>query len=83
MARALTAEWERVDPADEPAAAQRWRSRRYHLAAEGCHHWVFRSPADPTAYLEFIEGGSPAVLASARERAGLSPAAEILIEVEL
>jgi hypothetical protein len=83
MARALTAEWHRVDPIDEPEAAQRWRARRHDLAADGCHHWVFRSPGNPNAYLEFIEAGSAAVLASARERAGMAPAAEILIEVEL
>lgn len=82
MARALTAEWTQVAPADEPEAAQRWRARRHHLAADGCHYWVFRSPGDPTAFLEFIEGGSAVEVASARERAGMAPA-EILIEVEL
>lgn len=83
MIRALTAEWQRVEPADEPQTAQRWRARRQQLAADGCHHWVFRSPSDPAAFLEFIEAGSAVVLASARERAGMAPAAEILIEVEL
>jgi hypothetical protein len=82
VARALTAEWSHVDPGDEPEAARRWRARRDHLAAVGCHHWVFRSPGTPTAFLEFIEGGSATVVASARERAGMAPA-EILIEVEL
>lgn len=83
MPRALTAEWVRVEPADEPETAQRWRGRRDQLAREGCHHWVFRSPSDPAAFLEFIEAGDAAVLKGARERAGMAPGAEILIEVEL
>lgn len=83
MPRALTAEWLRVEPADEPEAAQRWRARRDQLSREGCHHWVFRNPSDPSAFLEFIEGADAALLKSARERAGMSPDAEILIEVEL
>lgn len=83
MPRVLSAEWLRVQPADEPEAAQRWRARRDQLAREGCHHWVFRSPSDPAAFLEFIEAGDAALLEGARERAGMTPAAEILIEVEL
>ena len=83
MPRALTAEWQRVAPADQPEAARQWRSRRDLLAREGCHHWVFRSPADPDAFLEFIEAGSAAILEGARSRAGMKPAAEVLIELEL
>jgi hypothetical protein len=83
VARALTAEWVRVEPADEPAAAQRWRARRLQLEREGCHHWVFRSPSDPAAFLEFIEAGDPAQLDRARALAGMAPNAEILIELEL
>jgi hypothetical protein len=79
----LTAEWIRVEPADEPEAAQRWRARRAQLEQAGCHHWVFRSPSDPAAFLEFIEAGDAAVLASARTRAGMTPDAEILTELEL
>jgi hypothetical protein len=83
MPRALTAEWLRVEPADEPQAAQLWRARHDQLAREGCHHWVFRSPSDPAAFLEFIEGGDAALLQGARARAGMRPDAEILIELEL
>lgn len=83
MPRALTAEWVHVDPADEPAAAQRWRARQLRLQQEGCHHWVFRSPSDPTAFLEFIEAGDPAQLDRARALAGMTPNAEILTELEL
>ena len=83
MPRALTAEWLRVEPADEPEAAQRWRARRAQLSQLGCHHWVFRSPSDPSAFLEFIEGGDAALLRGARERAGMTSDIEILIEVEL
>jgi hypothetical protein len=72
-----------VEPADEPEAARRWRKRRDVLARDGCHHWVFRRPGDPAAFLEFIEGANAEVLKSARERAGMPPDAEILIEVEL
>lgn len=82
MPRALTAEWVRVLPDEEPAAAQRWRALRHRLAGEGCHHWVFRNPADPTAFLEFIEAADGDLLAGARSRAGMS-SAPILIEVEL
>ncbi len=83
MARALTAEWVHVDPADEPEAAQRWRARRHQLAVAGCNHWVFRSPSDSGRFLEFIEAGDAAILKRARERAGMRSDAEILIEVEL
>jgi hypothetical protein len=83
MARALTAEWVQVDQVDEPEAARRWRARRHQLAAAGCNHWVFRSPSDSRRFLEFIEAGDAAVLTNARERAGMRPDAEILIEVEL
>lgn len=83
MPRALTAEWVHVAPADEPEAAQRWRARRHQLAAEGCHHWVFRSPSDSARFLEFIEAGDATVLQGARARAGMRADAEILIEVEL
>jgi hypothetical protein len=83
VSRALTAEWIRVEPADEPAAAQRWRARHAQLEQAGCHHWVFRSPSDPAAFLEFIEAGDATLLASARARAGMTPNAEILTELEL
>ena len=83
MSRVLTAEWQRVAPADEPEAAARWRARRLSLERAGCHHWVFRSPSDPEAYLEFIEAGDTALLVEARARAGMQPDAEILTEVEL
>ena len=82
MPRALTAEWHRVEPADEPAAAQRWRARQAQLGRDGCHHWVFRSPSDPAAFLEFVEAADAASLARARAAAGM-PDAEILIELEL
>ena len=82
MPRALTAEWHRVEPAEEPEAAQRWRARRAQLERAGCHHWVFRSPSDPAAFLEFIEAGDAALLERARAAAGM-PNAEILIELEL
>ena len=83
MSRALTAEWVHVDPVDEPEAAQRWRARRHQLAADGCNHWVFRSPSDSTRFLEFIEAGDAALLRDARQRAGMRTDADILIEVEL
>ena len=82
MPRALTAEWHHVEPADEPAAAQRWRARRVLLEREGCHHWVFRSPSDPLAFLEFIEAADASSLTGARAAAGM-PNAEILTELEL
>jgi hypothetical protein len=81
--RALTVEWRRVAPADQPGAASQWRARRDQLARDGCHHWIFRSPSDPDAFLEFIEGTDVAVLAAARARAGLDATAEILTELEL
>ena len=83
MPRALTAEWLRVEPADEPEAAQRWRARRLQLERDGCHHWIFRSPSDPAAFLEFIEAGDASLLETARARAGMAPNAEILTELEL
>lgn len=83
MPRALTAEWRRVAPADQPAAAQQWRARRDLLTREGCHHWVFQSPSDPDAFLEFIEAGDVTIIEGARARAGMKPAAEVLIELEL
>lgn len=83
MPRALTAEWHRVEPADEPEAARVWRSRRDQLARDGCNHWVFRSPTDPSAFLEFIEAADAGVLRDARTRAGIQTAAEILSELEL
>ena len=83
MPRALTAEWQRVASADQPEAARQWRLRRDLLAREGCHHWVFRNPADPDAFLEFIEAGSAAILEGARASAGMKPSAEVLIELEL
>jgi hypothetical protein len=79
----LTAEWQRVQPADQPEAARQWRERRGVLAREGCHHWVFRSPTNPDAFLEFIEAGDTTIIEVARARAGMEPAAEILIELEL
>jgi hypothetical protein len=81
--RALTAEWQRVEPADEPEASRRWRATRDQLARDGCHHWIFRSPTDPAAFLEFIEAADAGVLRDARERAGMKPTAEILSELEL
>lgn len=83
MPRALTAEWVHLDAADEPEAASRWRARRHQLAADGLHHWVFRSPSDPSCFLEFIEGGDAALLRDARARAGMPADTEILVEVEL
>lgn len=83
MPRALTAEWRRVDPADQSRAASQWRARRNQLALDGCHYWVFRSPSDPDAFLEFIEGADATVLAAARLRAGMDGSAEILTELEL
>lgn len=83
MARALTAEWQRVEAPDEPAAAQRWRARRDQMARAGCHHWVFRNPADPASFLEFIEGADAGAVRRARADAGMAPDAPILIELEL
>ena len=83
MPRALTAEWRRVEPADQPEVASQWRARRDSLARDGCNHWVFRSPSDPDSFLEFIEASDAAVLRDARTRAGMEPPAEILTELEL
>lgn len=83
MPRALSVEWVEVAPSDEPEFAQRWRARRHQLAADGCHHWVFRSQAKSTRFFEFIEAGDAALLSDARQRAGMRTDAEILIEVEL
>lgn len=83
MPRALTAEWQHVEPADEPEAARAWRARRNQLSSDGCHYWIFRSPSDPAAFLEFIEAADAEVLRAARARAGMNPAAEILSELEL
>lgn len=83
MPRALTAEWQRIEPTEQPEAASRWRTRRDALARDGCNHWVFRSPSDPDAFLEFIEASDETVLRGARTRAGMEPPAEILTELEL
>lgn len=83
MPRALTAEWQHVEPDEEPEAARAWRARRNQLARDGCHYWIFRSPSDPAVFLEFIEAADAGVLRDARARAGMSPAAEILSELEL
>ena len=83
MPRALTAEWQRITTADQPEAARRWRVRREVLARHGCHHWIFRSPSDPDAFLEFIEGSDAEIIALARSGAGLDASTEILTELEL
>ena len=83
MPRALTAEWQKVEAADQPEAASRWRARREVLLRHGCHHWVFRNPSDPAAFLEFIEGADAEILARARAGAGMDESAEILTELEL
>lgn len=83
MPRALTAEWRHVEPADEPEAARAWRARRNQLARDGCNYWIFRSPTDPAAFLEFIEAADAEVLRQARARAGMNPTSEILSELEL
>lgn len=83
MPRALSAEWRHVEPADEPEAARVWRARRNQLARDGCHYWVFRSPTNPAAFLEFIEAADAEVLRQARARAGMNSTAEILSELEL
>jgi hypothetical protein len=83
LARALTAEWQKIIPAEQPEAASRWRARREILARHGCHHWIFRSPSDPDAFLEFIEGVDAATIALARSGAGLDTSTEILTELEL
>ena len=83
MPRALTAEWQRITTADQPEAASRWRARREVLARHGCHHWIFQSPSDPDAFLEFIEGSDAEVIAAARSGAGLDASAQILTELEL
>jgi hypothetical protein len=81
--RALSVEWVDVDPSAEPEFSQKWRARRHQLAADGCHHWIFRSQVESTRFLEFIEAGDAASLSDARQRAGMRTDAEILIEVEL
>jgi hypothetical protein len=83
MARALTAEWQHIPPADQPEAASRWRARHDILARHGCHHWIFRSPTNPDAFLEFIEGADADVLSKARAGAGMNAPVEILTELEL
>ena len=83
MPRALTAEWQEVPPLNQPEAASRWRVRRDILAQHGCHHWVFRSPSNPDAFLEFIEGANAEAVERARALAGLDQSAEILTELEL
>ncbi len=83
MPRALTAEWQHVEPADEPEAARAWRARRNQLARDGCHYWIFRSPTDPSAFLEFIEAADADLLRDARARAGMKPTTDILSELEL
>jgi hypothetical protein len=83
MARALTAEWLRVDPSARAAARQEWTERRTAVTAAGARYWVFSSAADDTAFLEFIEARDAETLANARSRAGLSDGAAILTEVEL
>jgi hypothetical protein len=77
MARALTAEWQHIPPADQPEAASRWRARH------DSHHWIFRSPTNPDAFLEFIEGADADVLSKARAGAGMNAPVEILTELEL
>jgi hypothetical protein len=83
LARALTAEWQRIVTADQPDAASQWRARRDVLARHGCHYWIFRSPSDPDAFLEFIEGADAETIAMARAGAGLDASTEILTELEL
>jgi hypothetical protein len=83
MPRVMTVDWRIIDPADEQKKEREWRERRDQLAKDGCKHWVFRSPSDPSAYLEFIEAGDASVLKGARERAGMEPNDEILTELEL
>lgn len=83
MARAVTAEWQRVAPAAMPAAMARWRVRRDRVTAAGAHYWVFRSTADPDSYVEFIEARDAATLASARSDAEMAAPDDLLTEVEL
>jgi len=83
MARALTAEWQRVAAGDRNGAEQAWRDRRAVLAAHGAHHWLFVSSTDPDAYLEFTEAADPDALRHARAKAGLGADLPILTEVEL
>lgn len=83
MGRVLTAEWQRVSPADRPRAERAWRDRRAVLAAHGAHHWLFVSATDPDAYLEFTEAADPDALRRAHAEAGLGSDLPILYEVEL
>ena len=41
------------------------------------------SPSDIAAFMEFVEAADADVLVKARERAGMEPNEEILIELEL
>jgi hypothetical protein len=83
MGRALTAEWTRVPESGRDAAMAQWSRRREQVGTHGCHYWVFASPDEPDAYLEFVEGRDAAVLARARAAAGLPASIPILTEVEL
>ena len=83
MPRVMTVDWRRIEPEQEAAAESQWRDRRAKLAKEGCKHWVFRSPSDIAAYMEFVEAADAESLRSARERAGMEPNEEVLTELEL
>lgn len=83
MPRVMTVDWRRIEPEQEAAAERQWRDRREKLAKDGCKHWVFRSPSDIAAFMEFVEAADADILAKARERAGMEPNEEILTELEL
>ena len=83
MPRAVTAQWQHVEPDGVAAAAAQWRARREQLARSGVHYWVFRSPSDPSAFVEFVEAADAGQVQQARADAGMPPDAEILIELEL
>ena len=83
MPRALTAQWQHLEPSAVAAAKAQWSARRDQLAHSGAHYWVFRSPSDPTVFVEFIEAADAGLVKQARADAGMPPDAEILIELEL
>ena len=83
MPRVMTVDWRRIEPEKEAEAEEQWRARKAQLAKDGCQHWVFRSPSDIAAYMEFVEAADADALMKARERAGMEPNEEILTELEL
>jgi hypothetical protein len=74
---ALTAEWQRVRQPTSPAPGS---GERREVLARGVSP-LGSEPATP-AFLD-IEAGDTTIIEGARARAGMEPAAEVLIELEL